>query len=70
MKFSLSPQEIPQVCPNDFPRAQVIFHCISLLSAKYRYSIMHSISSTDRFFTDNSMGPVMQLTCEGSGGVN
>ena len=36
VKYSLSPQEIPQTFPLGFPQA--IFHCISLLSSQYRYS--------------------------------
>ena len=34
-----------RLCPRDFPRTQVIFHCISLLSSQYRFSIHYSVLS-------------------------
>ena len=37
MKYGLSPREIPW----DIPRAQAIFHSISLLLSQYRYNVLY-----------------------------
>ena len=48
--YSLSPWEIPQ----DFPRAQAIFHRISRLESQYRHSQLPNNGSTAAVAVDTT----------------